>query len=366
VTTKPPHLGATSFQKLYRACLSEPASYADDVPEELVALIARALQKDPEARFESVEVFRAALEAFLSHREANVLVREARERLDALAALVATQDRDELALWQEYGACRFALREASVIWAEHPALAELEARLGERMARWAMDAGRLELAESWLDDLEAELETPSPELRADLESRRAAVRARAARVDALEHLAADHDLEVGARFRRVVAVSLGVIFLIVNVTMGALERTGMAELDYRDMLVTGVCTGAVIAPYTIWKRGSVFRNRANSTLWTVCLATFFLVQGLWLGGMTLELPFRSVLSLTPMLYLLAFAAVAVFVSARFVWSPILQVPTVILAALMPEHVYEIIGVGGGLSAALIGLAWRPAEKRGEG
>lgn len=362
VTTKPPHLGATSFQKLYRAYLSEPATYGDDVPDELAALLARALHKDPGARFPSVEALRAAVEAFLAHREADALAREARERLDALGALLADAAREELAVWHLYGACRFALGEASVVWAEHPGLAELESRLAEHMAGWAMDVGRLELAESYLDELEAKLALEKPDLRAELEAHRESARAKVARVEALEHLAADHDLEAGARFRRVVAVSLGVIFVVVNFTMGALERAGTAELGYRDMLFTGVCTGAVLAPYTIWKRGSVFLNRANSTLWVVCLATFFLVQGLWLGGMTLDIPFRSALALTPIFYLLAFAAVAVFVSARFVWSPILQVPTVILAALWPSHVFEIIGVGGGLSAALIGLAWRPRTR----
>src|SRR5690606_27181127 len=82
VVGKPPHGGATPVQKLFHAYRSAPFAYGPDVPEELVALLHRALHREPSERFASAAELRGALEAFLSHRDANLFIREARERLE--------------------------------------------------------------------------------------------------------------------------------------------------------------------------------------------------------------------------------------------------------------------------------------------
>ncbi len=356
VTGSPPHAGETPLSKLLAAHLSAAHAYGEDVPAELASILRRAMHRDPEARIPDVASLRAAVEAFLAHREADTFVREARERLARLEARWS-ESGGEAELFRELGACRFALREARSIWPEHPELAALEARLRAGMAEWAMAEDRLELAASYL----SELTEPRPDLEERLAGLRRSAEERAARVATLEHLARDQDLSKGSRFRRRVGLALGLSFVLVNAAMGAAERAGIASLGYVDMLWTGVISLAVLAPYGWWRRRLFFRNRANAALFSVCIGTFFTVQGLWLVGMTLDLPFRSALALTPLFYLLAFGAATMLVSLRFFASPLLQVPTLLLAATVPEHVYEIIGVGGGVSAALIGLVWKPEQ-----
>jgi serine/threonine-protein kinase len=362
VTGRPPHAGDTAMQKLYRAYVAAPPSYDASVPVELARLLQRAMAKERGERFEGVRAFREAVEAVRAHRAAEALTAEAEEHLERLGGLVEG-GAGEVEVWQRFGACRFALREAHAAWPEHPALARLGRSLFERMARWAIDEGRLELAESYLAELEADA---GEELRAGLEARRAEREAEAARVGELEELAYQEDVTLGVRYRRSIGIALGLVFFAVNVAMGVAERLGVRPLDYGDMLVTGVATFAVFAPYAYVKRDTLFRNRANSAIFSICITTGFVIELLWLVGWSGGLPFRDVLVLTPVFYLLAFGAMTMLVSTRFFVSPLVQVPTALAVAAFPAHAYELIGIGGGLSAALVGLAYRPSEDRADG
>jgi serine/threonine-protein kinase len=362
-TGHPPHRGATPMQKLLQAYASLPPELGPDVPEELAAIARRALHRERDARFASAAELRAALESFLAHREASEALSEARQELERLEALLAGGAPEEVALFATFGACRFALRKARSMWPEQPEVDALTHRLYARMADWAMDAGRLDLAGAYL----AQTAVPSAEATARLEALRRDAAARVAHVEALEHMAREQDLSLGSQFRRGLAIALGLAFVAVNLAMGAAERAGVVELGYREMLLTGALTVLILAPYGFLKRRLAFQNRANVTLFTTCITCFVVVQGLWGVGLALDLPFRTALALTPMVYLLTFGAATMLISARFALSPLLQVPTVLLAASFPEHVYEILGVGGGLSAASIGLTWRdPSEGSAEG
>src|SRR5207249_4565834 len=67
VTGRPPHLEATMRETLESVLRSSPLA-ADQGPTELVAVVRRAMDADPAARFADVGELRAALEAFLEHR----------------------------------------------------------------------------------------------------------------------------------------------------------------------------------------------------------------------------------------------------------------------------------------------------------
>ena len=350
ITGRPPHRGEIPMQKLFRAFLSEPHEYGDDVPDELAALLHRAMHVDPEERFEDVDAFRAALRAFLSHREAAGFAREAEERLEELER----QELDEVALWQTFGACRFALREVKLGWPEHPEVPALEVRLAEAMAGHAMRLGRLELAESYLE----ELAEPSPKLRARLDTLLEEARASAERVEALEDLARDHDLDASSAFRTKLALWLGALFFVFNLGLGYVDRAGLVELGYPHMLGIGLLTAVGLAPVGWWMRKPLFRNRANSAIYWISIGIFVGLQGLWLICILTEVPFRAALTLNLICYLLAFGAITILVSTRFFVSPILVGVSAIVAALFPEILYEAIAVGGGGAAAAIGLTYR--------
>lgn len=349
VTGRPPHRGELPIQRLFNAFLSKPHDYDEDVPEELASLLHRAMHVDPAERFESVDAFREAVRAFVSHREAEDFVRDAKERYQSI-----THDVDEITLWRGFGACRFALSEAERGWPEHPEVPRLRAQLSERMAGWAMSAGRLELAEAYLE----ELGIPSPSLRGRLDVLVEEARSKAARSEQLESLAHQQDLDLGAPFRRRVAIILGVLFLVANFSMGWSERAGITTLGFTEMFLTGGALLATLAPFAWLRRDHLFGNQVNSAITWVLVITAFMIEALWGLGLALDLPFHTTLALTPLFYFLSFGAVTFLVSLRFIVSPLLQIPTAVCGALFPEHLFEIIGVGGALSAFAIALGSR--------
>jgi hypothetical protein len=254
---------------------------------------------------------------------------------------------------------RFALRAAAEAWPEHPELETLHERLHHAMARWAIGAERAELAEAYVGELRA----PHPALTRALEALRARERTRAAHVRELERLEHDHDLQVGSKMRRGLGVALGLVFIVVNLAMGYAERASLLSLGYPEMGVTGAAVAAFIAPYTFFRRKLIFQNHANAAVLGLCICTFFVVQAHWLVCFELGLVFQHALTLTPLYYLLAFGAFAVLVDVRFFVGPLLQIPTLLLANVYPEWAYEIIGIGGGLSAMSVGLAYRPENAK---
>lgn len=356
VTGRPPHRGESVMVRLFQAYQSEPVTL-DDANEELLAILHRGMHVDPEQRFASVRELREAVEVFASHREADELIRDADREITELEASLA-DDATETDVQREFGGARFALRAAREARPDHPALPELHRRLYEPMVEWALRVERPALAESYLRELGVE----SPSLRHRLDALLAREEDRAAHIAALESLAHDHDLDQGRDFRRRLGVGVGLLFLAVNVGMGWAERTDVHQLGYADMGVTGILMLAVFTPYTWLRRGELFRNRANASLFGICIFTFALTQLHWLSSWQLGLPFAVSLALTPLLYLLAFGALTVLLDWRFVLSPLIQVPTLLLAALFPAWVYEIIGLGGALSAANVGLVWRGARE----
>jgi len=362
VTGKSPHGGGTAIQRLFRAYKGELPTYEAAVPEELAAILHRCLNRDPPLRFDSAEALRDALESFLTHRRGELIVDDARDRIAALEAGLDASARaqrdDEVETSTRFGAARFALREATAARPDHRELPELRTRLFGRMARWAMDAGRLELGSSYL----GELAEPAPELEARLAALRADTHARAAQLTRLERLAQEESLEVGARFRRQVTVLWGAVFLLGNIGYDLLERFALLTVGYREILLHGAFVALGVGAYVAWQRRAIFRNRANAALFTVAIITYFSLQGFWLSAFALELPFRTALSMTSMFYLLAGGAVTTLLSARFVLSPIAAALGVIGAALWPDLAWLMVGLGGGTALAVVGLSWPSAQR----
>jgi serine/threonine-protein kinase len=352
VTGTAPHRGGPAVQRLFRAYQSEPQSYGPEVPAELVALLRRAMHRDPEQRFPSAEALRDALESVLAHRRGDAIVREAKERIAALEAAFE-RGSDEAELSTRFGAARFALREAREARPGHAELASLRAQLFDSVARWAMDAGRLELATSYL----AERGEPSPELEARLAALRADTSARAEQVQRLETLAQQESLEVSAAFRRRATLLWAIVFFVGSVGYDVLERLGLLVMGYPAMLLHSGCVAAGVSAYVAWHRRASFRNHANAALFTLALLTFFLLECFWVAAYTLELPFRTALCLTSMFYLLVSGAVTTLLSTRFAWSPVVAAVGVLGAALRPDLAWLIIGAGASVALAIVGLSW---------
>ena len=119
VAGQPPH-AATVFTEIIQSIVESKPPLPADVPAELARILRRALDADPNARFERADQLRLALEAFLRHRSAGELARHAQERLALLLERLddpAHLDTEEI--YRLYGECRFGLRHALEVWPQN-------------------------------------------------------------------------------------------------------------------------------------------------------------------------------------------------------------------------------------------------------
>ncbi|MCK6552714.1 serine/threonine protein kinase, partial [Myxococcota bacterium] len=132
----PRHGGRSIVECLFSSHHSAPFDYPAHVPVELAAIANRAMRRLPADRFESAEVFRRALEDFLSHETARALAAEATSRLAELERLLGDAERaaprdpadaairapdvPEVALYEVFGGCRFGFMQALRAWPDSP------------------------------------------------------------------------------------------------------------------------------------------------------------------------------------------------------------------------------------------------------
>lgn len=358
VTGRAPHRGGAAIDRMLRAYRSEPFAYPASVPEELARILHRAMHRDPSERYASAEALRDAIESFALHRRGEERIVEARERVAKLETAVESASA-EIEIARAFGTARFALREAETA---RPAFADREAlreRLHVAMARSALDAGKLALAERYL----SELATSKTDLKKRLDDLRERDAARSRRVRTLEHIAREQDLDEGSAFRRRVLVGFSFVLLLGNLAYGWLERAGYLQHTYVAMLLQGLGVWVGVGGFVAWRRRAIFRNHANTVMFSIAILCFVVLQSLWLALLALEVPFERGVLLSGVVYLLASGAVTTLVSARFFPSVIFSSLGLLVASFFPEHVWDVFGVASCASLATVGLAWPAARGR---
>ncbi len=191
-TGEPPNRGSSLFEVMSFAYTGQKHIYPDNVPNELIEICERALAHAPADRYKTADELKAAVEAFLSHRNSHQLVHAANERTQALTQAIEANEPDVDAHFAE---ARFAFMSALQIWRQNPAAkAGLQACL-QTMIVFRTERGDFRGAMGLLSEL--------PE--AD-EALRALVEERAAHANAVEikraKIAYDYDESVGIHSRR--------------------------------------------------------------------------------------------------------------------------------------------------------------------
>jgi protein kinase-like protein len=130
------HEGDSTRSVLEAAIRSAPFSYGDEVPAELAAICNRATAADPAERHPAVTVLRAAIEAYLDHRQAQTLVDDATLQVAELEREVAGWDGSEEAaagIHRANADLRATLEHALKLWPEAPVAKAHVRRTGELM-----------------------------------------------------------------------------------------------------------------------------------------------------------------------------------------------------------------------------------------
>jgi serine/threonine protein kinase len=353
LTGAAPHLAGNALAMLYKAYESVPPSYTDDVAPEMIAIVHRAMHRDPSARFASARALHDVLGEFLAQRESRRLTRQAEGAIGLYEQAVA-QEADEARTSRLFGEVRFALRHAEQTWKQNPQVPVLLQRLLSSAFDRAVAKENPDSAAALLEEMPA----PSAEHANAVEALRERLRQREVRVQALEHMQRELDITLGTKERRRLAVVLGVLWALISFALAYLSHTRILVMGFREALIQGGLMLAVLGPLGYVWRGALFRNKANARWQLALMLTFVVVESFWVGAWRLGIEFEQALAVTPFFYFFAFAAVAIMVDARLVLGALALALSGILCVLLPGNAFELIGVGGGLAVATLAWAWR--------
>jgi len=358
LTGRPPHRGETSFEVMFDAYRGAGLEFPDHVDDEIAAICRCALRRDPDQRYDSAEQFRAAILEYKDHRESLRLSERADEKLEAFRdVLDGHSEVDDAVIRQLFGECRFGFEQAleESAWNEG-ARSGLQTAL-ESMIEYELDRGAYQSAEMLLADL--------PEDRPDLEAEARALRereeSREERLEALEEIENEIDVELGRHARSILVLGLGVLWAVLGAGPAIFQwATGM-ELGTTEYVLQASVVGAAIGGGIYVGREELFQNDANRTLVAGLLMVFvaeFAVRLIGSGG---GVPVPTLMAQEMMMSAMGAGVLAVALDRRLFWASVPYAVGSVLAALQPEFVHPINGSTNIVAMGLLAWAWWPED-----
>lgn len=352
MTGEPPHQGASLFEIMHHAYESQPLS--PDLPDELVAILQRAMASEPGDRFESADELRRAVLDFDRHRQSIVLADEAAERLAELKQLVLRGDADDDALVRELvGECRFGSRQALKVWSHNELAGQIRREADCELARWELQRENLDGAIAAL----ATLDDPPPALSEAVRELRARMEAQREDVEQLRRMQSDLDLSAAARARAAVGGVSLLCWTIVPLGAGYWVRQGWAPVTGDAYLAHGFFITSFLA-LVLWVfRKPLSQNHANRRL--VRLAVAFMVWAPCYRYVVLESGIDVIAALTMeiTIYGLIVGAIAIM-SEKWATVPVVVYLTAaLLASKFPYWVYEFTALGNFVAVGWLTLVW---------
>ncbi|MBX3249122.1 MAG: protein kinase [Myxococcales bacterium] len=331
LTGRVPHEGDTLRELL--ATLFTPVELPEGVPDELARIVRRAMDPDPDGRFENVDQIRLALEAFSRHVGARRLAAKGErlhEKLDE-----AQREGADAAAEAIFAEARFAYRAALEAWPESEEAREgLDAIVAARAAR-LLDVGDLAGARRLL----ANLERLPPALVAKVEEAEREAELVSRRAEALRR---DADTFKGRNTRRLFLAVLGTTWVASPFVAAA-----YGDLDAASPRVTLVFTLgslALVTTLVVWARESMLGTRLNRTI-VGMLFTLLAMQVVLSGvGSLLEMSMLDYRVILLFFHASMAAAACVAVNVWFVPCAIGYTAAVFVAAWSPEHSLHCMGV----------------------
>jgi serine/threonine-protein kinase len=274
----PPHMAASQDEMCRKVERNQPV-YSRDLPIELVALLKRAMRKDPAQRFQSVDAFKSALADFMEHRASEDLLVRGQLLLEALRVESAVPDAEQRGeLYGIYRRCKFTLQESLRLWPDNAEASTALERCGDLVVDYELSRGEPAAAAALL----AELGITSGERAGAVQ---AALRLRNRREAEADSLRRDTDFNTDAGTRRVVMASIGLLWAFVPLWLFvALAETSYASQSAAHVGFLGVlgliglrgrmCTSINRALFQIVLCGALSAIAVNFGSWMMGLPPF--------------------------------------------------------------------------------------------
>jgi hypothetical protein len=275
-TGRPPHDKPTVTQT-FESIAASPPVVPPAVSTTLGAICARALAKEPAERYAEVAALRHDVLDFLRLRDSEHVVLQAQRALDGLRAVckVAGERRE---IYDLYGECRFAFREALHMWPENAT-----ARSGLTEAATLVIEHELERDPRVAAALLEETPDVEPALAARV---RNAATAEAKERARLAKLAVTHDQDTGVQARRIFFVILGLSWA------GSQFADPLGPLSHLRFAIISLCEVPVLLVAWLFTRDmmkTLFNRRLVGAVAVMLLAQsglFFTAKALGVDLMT--------------------------------------------------------------------------------
>jgi len=352
---KPPWASATVNEALVKARICSPIFDTKAAPPQLVAIARQALAEDPKDRFETPELFRLAIEAFIRHRGAASLAAHAQARLDEMRKLLASgsllTSSDEARIHGLFGECRFGFAQALAAWPEGDA-----ARVGRFEAYlliidFELRGKRPGAAAALLN----ELDEPPADLRDRVEKLRLALALDAQRLEQLER---EVDVNVHIELRRRLFLIGSLSTALLNAAAEVLARLEIYRMEY--LVYGSFNVFALVALGLVWSRlgQTEFRTTFNRVYAMSFSATCAATMLLWVGLGCAGTPFMWALVLANVPQIVGAATVAFGIDPRMRWLPVVYLVTGIIGLIWPEQVYIWATLASLVGIFVLIVAWR--------
>ena len=339
VTGLPPHTGE-SFREILASVLQSNPYLPDDVPEDLARIIRRAMDPDPDARFETAEQLQLALEGFLAHRGSSQLAAQGDEIAQRMVMAIDGGEASRVeALYTE---CAFAYRAALRAWEQNEHARIQFQRVTILRIDHELEKGEVGVASRLL----ATMEEPPKALVRRVKKAQAAAEAEGELHRRMEQ-DASHD--VGKRTRAFVGTIMATLWAGVSFK-GVIQPFTWVEI----VLGTGVLIVLMLG-FGYWARESFSKTRLNRSMGAVALGVLgvqlLLLYGAYVAG------FELVQAEILMLFLWAAGAVlTVATTAWQLWPAMVGYAAgFVIAAWRPDLRYWMMA--GGHMLLLINLGW---------
>jgi eukaryotic-like serine/threonine-protein kinase len=357
----PPHQGETALDIMTSVVLSSPR-LPEDAPADLARICRRAMEPDPQGRFERAEELHLAIQGFLQHRGSARLARGAERHLDELIELLAA-DRatsDDTAwrqqIYRRLGACRFGFQEALAAWPGNQAATQGLCRAVLAMVEYELASGDPRAAATLLAEL-ADEHVPAA-LKGRVDQALGALQSDKQRIAELERLGADLDLAAGSRTRGFIASIMACVWIVLPLA-GQYVGLSIERLSYRPMLLGTAGFFVVVLALMVWARESMTRTAVNRR--TMASVVFVLVAQLILHGAGWRLGIEPVALLTLNIFLWFSAAGFLAITVDIHLAPVAlgYLAALVMAVLRPDLI--LFAIAGGnlvLFVNTLAMLWR--------
>jgi serine/threonine-protein kinase len=351
----PPHTGDNMHALVSSVLLSTP-TFPASFPAEAQRICARALSRDPAARYPSADAFRRAVEEYLRHRGSRRLAHEAKQSLGRLTQAIDEPRGEErtLAIANLLGECRFGYRAALSAWPEN------------EVARAGLDRALLAVIEHELAEGEAhaaanllrEVASPPAEVVARVE---AALKARAEQDERLRRLEEDLDKSIGTRTRTLLGVVFGVLWTAWPLVGWSFVLRGFAATYANAIIGPSIATLVLGLVAYVWAQETLMKTAHNRRL-ARTLGLYAAAQSLLgAGGWLLGVPPAHALALLQFAWALTYTLLAVW-AERWFWLPAaVCAVTFVVSSGFPRIVLPMMSLDSLVFTVVLVRVWFPAQ-----